>query len=81
MFRFRSLFGRLMGLYLVIVVGTFGAMGLLLSQLLRSYFFESKQEELISQGREVSELARPLFTGERPSASCFCLECDEQRHN
>ena len=68
MFRFRSLFGRLMGLYLLIVVGTFGAMGLLLSQLLRSYFFEAKQEELISQGREVSELARPLFTGERPSA-------------
>jgi two-component system sensor histidine kinase ResE len=68
MFRFHSLFGRLMGLYLLIVVGTFGAMGLLLSQLLRSYFFESKQEELISQGREVSELARPLFTGERPSA-------------
>jgi two-component system sensor histidine kinase ResE len=68
MFRFRSLFGRLMGLYLLIVVVTFGVMGLLLSQLLRSYFFESKQEELISQGREVSELARPLFTGERTSA-------------
>jgi two-component system sensor histidine kinase ResE len=68
MFRFRSLFGRLMGLYLLIVVGTFGAMGLLLSQLLHSYFFESKQAELISQGRQVSELARPLFTGERPSA-------------
>jgi two-component system sensor histidine kinase ResE len=68
MFRFHSLFSQLMGLYLLIVVGTFGVMGLLLSQLLRSYFFEAKQEELISQGREVSELARPLFTGERPSA-------------
>jgi len=68
MFRFHSLFSRLMGLYLLIVVGTFGVMGLLLSQLLRSYFFEAKQEELISQGRDVSELARPLFTGERPSA-------------
>jgi two-component system sensor histidine kinase ResE len=61
MFRFRSLFGRLMSLYVLIVIGTLGLLGLLLSRLLQDYFFAAKQQELVSQGERISELAVPLF--------------------
>jgi two-component system sensor histidine kinase ResE len=60
-FRFRSLFGRLMSLYLLIVIGTLGMLGLLLSRLLQDYFFAAKQQELVSRGERISELAAPLF--------------------
>ena len=65
MFRFRSLFGRLMSLYILIVIGTLGMLGLLLSRLLQDYFFAAKQQELVSRGASVAELATPLF---RPGA-------------
>jgi len=61
MFRFRGLFGRLLGLYLLIVIGTLGMLGVLLSRLLQDYFFASKQQELVSRGERISELAAPLF--------------------
>ncbi len=61
MFRFRSLFGRLMSLYILIVIGTLGMLGLLLSRLLQDYFFAAKQQELVSRGERISELAAPLF--------------------
>jgi two-component system sensor histidine kinase ResE len=61
MFRFRSLFGRLMSLYILIVIGTLGMLGLLLSRLLQDYFFTAKQEELVSRGETISHLAAPLF--------------------
>ncbi len=61
MFRFRSLFGRLMSLYVLIVIGTLGLLGLLLSRLLQDYFFAAKQQELVGQGERISELAVPLF--------------------
>jgi len=65
MFRFRSLFGRLMSLYILIVIGTLGMLGLLLSQLLQGYFFAAKQQELVSRGRMVAALAAPLFRHDR----------------
>jgi two-component system sensor histidine kinase ResE len=61
MFRFRGLFGRLLGFYLLIVVGTLGILGLLLSRLLQDYFFAAKQQELVSRGVIIAELATPLF--------------------
>ena len=61
MFRFRSLFGRLMSLYILIVIGTLGMLGLLLSRLLQDYFFAAKQQELVSRGETISQLAAPLF--------------------
>jgi signal transduction histidine kinase len=61
MFRVRGLFGRLLGLYLLIVVGTLGLLGVLLSRLLQDYFFAAKQQELVSRGASIAELAAPLF--------------------
>ena len=61
MFRFRGLFGRLLGFYLLIVVGTLGILGVLLSRLLQDYFFAAKQQELVSKGATIAELAGPLF--------------------
>jgi len=60
-FRFRSLFGRLLGFYLLIVIGTLGILGVLLSRLLQDYFFAAKQGELVSRGATIAELAGPLF--------------------
>jgi len=75
MFRFRSLFGRLMGLYILIVIGTLGMLGLLLSRLLQDYFFAAKQQELVSRGATVAELAAPLFVpGDDQAAARRTLE-------
>jgi PAS domain S-box-containing protein len=50
-----------MSLYILIVVGTLGMLGLLLSRLLQDYFFAAKQQELVSRGETISQLAAPLF--------------------
>jgi signal transduction histidine kinase len=63
MSRFHGLFGRLLGFYLLIVVGTLGILGVTLDRLLQSYFFAAKQQELVSKGTTVAELAGPLFRG------------------
>jgi two-component system sensor histidine kinase ResE len=75
MFRFHSLFGRLMSLYILIVIGTLGMLGLLLSRLLQDYFFAAKQQELVSRGERISELAAPLFVlGDDRAAAQRTLE-------
>ncbi len=47
-FRFRSLFGRLMSLYVLIVIGTLGLLGLLLSCLLQDYFFTTALDLILA---------------------------------
>jgi two-component system sensor histidine kinase ResE len=61
MSRFRGLFGRLLGLYLLIVVATLGVLSVLLSRLLQDYFFAAKQQELVRKGTTIAGLAQPLF--------------------
>jgi two-component system, OmpR family, sensor histidine kinase ResE len=61
MFSVRSLFGRLMSLYLLIVIGILTLLGVSLNRMLSEYFLQAKEQELISRGTTISQLAQPLF--------------------
>ncbi|MDI3534115.1 MAG: two-component system, OmpR family, sensor histidine kinase ResE [Thermosediminibacterales bacterium] len=53
---FKNLFSRLFVSYLGIIVITLLSMGILLSHLFQNYYFNSKQNELIREGKEIARI-------------------------
>ncbi|MGB9791206.1 MAG: two-component system histidine kinase PnpS [Thermacetogeniaceae bacterium] len=51
-----SLFHKLLASYLIIILVTLSAVGLMFTELFTSYYFKAKEQELITKGQEVSRI-------------------------
>jgi len=53
---FKSLFGRLLSSYLIIIAVTLIAIGFLLPHFFANYYFNAKEQELIRQGKKIADV-------------------------
>ncbi|MDD3839565.1 MAG: HAMP domain-containing sensor histidine kinase [Clostridia bacterium] len=60
---FKSIFNRLIATYLIIIIVTLIFLGFLLSQLFENYYFNKKQEQLITEGSELNDLVNQYSAG------------------
>lgn len=60
----KTLFGKLMGTYLIIMFLALALLGGLIAQLFENYYFTEKEELLISQGQEINRLVSQYLVGQ-----------------
>jgi len=60
----KSIFNKLLLTYLVIIIFTLAVLGLSLSQLLKSYFLNSKEAELINKSKQVADITSAYLLGQ-----------------
>lgn len=65
----KSLFHKLLASYLVIILVTLGAVGLMFSELFTNYYFKAKEQELITRGQEVSDILTDYIKQGMPASS------------
>ena len=53
---FKTLFGKLMRTYFIIIAITLIMLGFSLSQILHNYYFSQKQKQLIDEGMKINDM-------------------------